>query len=232
MAAAMSVIQRSRLVAQPPLLSMPLACLRNCRTGDPQNMPTFNTDSSLRRLLRMIPPPPEPLEIERPPVPLVFEAARPGAFPADYLDLVEKYGSGEFRQKADVSMIASIHNPRAPAYQSFLDHEHAFLRQYKTDEGGGYRAYDIHPVTPGLLQWGWAEGRKAYFWHTVGEPAQWPIIIMWDFEFAGRFDMPLLVFLERLLCGELDCNFMGDETRPIRLDPSRISFQPRRMPRG
>jgi hypothetical protein len=195
-------------------------------------MPSFSTDKSLARLLKRIPPPAKPLETKRQPATLMFAGGRQEAFPRDYLALGEKYGSGEFDQAADVSMIVSIHNPRAPAYRSFLDKEHAFLQQYKTEEGGGYSAYDIYPVSPGLLEWGWAEGRKEFFWLTEGSPSKWPIIIMWDCEFLARFEMPVVVFLERLLCGDLDCNFIGDETKPIRLDPSRIRFEPQAMRRS
>jgi hypothetical protein len=192
-------------------------------------MPTFNTKSSLQRLLKMIPPPSTPLETAGDLASLVFAKGNKGAFPLDYLTLVEKYGSGEFRGEGDIGMIASVHNLRAAAYQSYLDKEHEYLREYKVEEGGGYSAYDIYPASPGLLQWGWAEGRKAYFWLTEGAPSRWPIIIMWDFEFAGRFDMPLVVFLEKLLSGKLDCRFLGDETQPLLLNPSRISFVPRVM---
>src|SRR5262245_30660800 len=185
--------------------------------------------ASLSRLLKMVPPPSTPLETGLPPASIAFTGNRPVEFPPDYLALAERYGSGEFRQDDDVGMIASVHNPRAPAYQASLDREHTDLREYKADEGGGYAAYDIFPSTPGLLEWGWARGRKSYFWLTDGPPAQWPLVVMWDFEFFGRYDMPVVVFLERLVSGELDARFLGDELMPMRLDSTRIAFTPRPM---
>jgi hypothetical protein len=187
---------------------------------------------SLQRLVRLVPPPPIPLEVERPPVCMAFAGGQPVVFPPDYLALVEKYGSGDFWDAGDVGMIASVHNPRAAPYQTVFDREHAFLQEYKEDEGGGHAAYDIFPISPGLLQWGRADGRKPYFWLTDGPPAQWPLILMWDFEFFGRYDMPVVVFLERLISGDLDARFLGDETVPMRLDAARITFSPRPMPPG
>lgn len=192
----------------------------------------LDTASSLRRLLRMIPPPPKPFEVRGKLASISSTGGKPGAFPPDYLALVKEYGSGEFRTEGDVSMIASVHNPFAPAYSAFIKKEHESLREYKVQEGGGYSSYEIYPVSPGLLQWGWAEGRKAFFWLTEGAPSEWPIIIMWDFEFLARYEMPLVVFFEKLLGGDMECRFLGDETKPIRLDPSRITFLPRAMRRG
>jgi hypothetical protein len=188
--------------------------------------------SSLARLVELVPPPAIPLEFEQPPAALSFAGDRPVTFPPDYVALIEKYGSGEFNQDGHVGMIASVHNPQAPAFLTFLEREHASLREYKQEEGGGYGAYEIFPDTPGLLEWGWAEGRKAYFWLTEGAPEKWPLIVMWDFEFFGRFDMPVVVFLERLVGGQLDARFLGDETVSMRLDHTRISFIARPMLAG
>jgi len=192
-------------------------------------MQAIDYASSLQRLLELVLPPLASLEVEGPPATISFGDGRRVTFPPDYLALVGKYGSGEFNQDGDVGMVVSVHNPRAAVFQKSLDKEHAYLREYKQQEGGGYAAYDIFPDTPGLLQWGWAEGRKAYFWLTEGAPEQWPLIVMWDFEFFGRFDMPLVVFLERLVSGEMDARFLGDESEPMRLDPALISFAPRPM---
>jgi hypothetical protein len=191
-------------------------------------MPSFDTDLSLQRLTSIVPPPPTPLEVERQPASLFFAGGQPVEFPPDYLALVDKYGSGWFDQDGEVGMIAKVFNPRAAAYQNVIEHEHGFLREYKAEWGDGYQAYDIYPTTPGLLEWGWAAGRHAYFWLTEGLPAQWPLIVMWDFDFFGRYDMPLVVFLERLVAGELDARFLRGV--PMRLDPTRITFVPQGMP--
>jgi hypothetical protein len=188
----------------------------------------FDVRVSLRRLLRRIPPPRIPREVGREPTALTFASGAPVKFPPDYLRLTGKYGSGEFVEEGDLGMLVSAHNPRARAYRRFLDTKHRTARLMKQQEGE-YRDYEIFPASPGLLQWGWAEGRKGYFWLTEGSPPRWPTVVMWDHRFAGRFDLPVVVFLERLLCGDLDCRFIGDEREVIRLNPSRISFVSRSM---
>ena len=189
-------------------------------------MPAYNTELSLQHLMKMVPPPTSPLEVARKPARLIFTGGKQVDFPPDYLALVDRYGSGWFwfDENGESGMIAEIHNPRASAYKGLLDKEHEFLRQYKVEEGDGYKAYDIFPASPGLLQWGSAEGRQAYFWLTEGSPSQWPIIVMWDFEFFGQYDMPLAVFLEKLVAGKLDARFLRDERVPMKLEPSRVSF--------
>jgi hypothetical protein len=192
-------------------------------------MPTTDHTASLQRLLALVPPPLIVLEVERPPATLSFADGRVVTFPPDYLAFIEKYGSGEFSHAGEVGMIVSVYNPRAAVFRRVLDREHTYLREYKRAEGGGYAEYDIFPDTAGLLQWGWNDSRIVFFWLTEGAPERWPLIVMWDFEFFGRYDMPIVTFLERLVAGELDARFLGDETEPMRLDPTRVSFIARPM---
>jgi hypothetical protein len=152
--------------------------------------------------------------------------------PPDYLRLTKVYGSGEFNQDGGVGMIAEVYNPRAAAFRAQFDWWHNHLRWYKAEEGGGYKDYNIFPDNPGLLMWGRTDDRKAYFWLTEGPAERWPLIVMWDSEFFGRYDMPLTAFLDQLVAGELDARFLGDESVPMRLDTARIRFIPRAMPLG
>lgn len=187
-------------------------------------MPEYDTDLSFQRLLKMVPAPNSPLEVEREPARLTFADGRPVDFPLDYINLVSNYGSGWFDEDGEIGMIAEIHNPLAPRYTEILEKEHQFLREYKEEEGDGYKEYDVFPSSPGLLQWGWAEGRKAYFWLTEGSPSCWPTIVMWDFEFFGKYSMPMVVFLEKIIGGELDARFLAVESAPMKLDFSRVKF--------
>jgi hypothetical protein len=188
----------------------------------------MSTDKrALERLAKMVPPPASPLELEREPACLTFSDGEPVHFSPDYLALVDTYGSGWFKESGDIGMIAEIHNPRAVAYRNIFDGEHEFLRRCKAEERrgkSGYAAYEIFPASPGLNQWGYAEGRKAYHWLTEGPPCRWPIIVMWEFEFFASDDMSVVEFLEKLLAGELDAGFLADAKTPLRLDSPSVSF--------
>ena len=191
----------------------------------------MKTDNALTRLLKMVPPPAAPLEILGEPAALQFSSGDPLVFPSDYLALNLAYGSGWFKTEGPVSMIVTPCNPFAAPYAAAMESDHSFYSQYKRDEGGGFTPYEIFPRQAGLLQWGWAEGRKHFFWLTEGEPSQWPTIILWDLEFLARVDLPVTEFLAQLIAGDLPCAFIGDESKPVRLDPALITFQPRAMPK-
>lgn len=77
-------------------------------------MPQFNTDSSLQRLLKMIPPPASPLEVDGELASLAFLGGKKVTYPSDYLPLVQSYGSGVFDD--DMRNIARVHIPCSAAY--------------------------------------------------------------------------------------------------------------------
>lgn len=188
--------------------------------------------TALRRLTRLVTPPESPLEVTGRPPRLMFASGAPVRLPPDYLQLTKLYGSGEFSLDGGAGMIAEVYNPRAAAFRERFDWWHGHLRWYKAEEGRGYEKYAIFPESPGLLMWGSSDQRQAYFWLTEGMPERWPLIVMWQSEFFSRYEMPLVVFLYRLVAGELDARFLGDESSPMRLDADRISFIPRLMPPG
>ena len=66
---------------------------------------------------------------------------------------------------------------------------------------------------------------------TDGEPASWTVVVMYDIEIFTHFDMTMLEFLEKLLCGDLDCSFIGGVDMPEnRINPTAIQFTPRILP--
>ncbi len=62
-------------------------------------------------------------------------------------------------------------------------------------------------------------------------PDVWPVVVMYDMEIFTRFDMAMVNFVAQLLCGDLDCSFIGGtDDDDNRIDPSRIKFVSRIMP--
>lgn len=187
--------------------------------------PADHSQKSLQRLVSVIRPPETPLEnnprsstSDYPPV------------PPDLQLLIGEYGSGSFEYE-ESGAIVRVHNPYESEYwrkqEKYLD----LLRYFKVQFGEEYIPYPIYPEEGGLLPWGSGEGRKHYFWKMDGDPPAWPVIVMYDIEIFTRFDMTMVQFLEKLLCGELDCSFIGGTDEPNNcLDPAKLIFDPRILP--
>ena len=89
----------------------------------------------------------------------------------------------------------------------------------------------LFPEPDGLLLWGFGQDRKHFFWHTLGPPESWKVIALYDLEIFTRFEMPMIRFMEQLLCGELDCSFIGGVDAPEnKLNSAALQFVPRIMP--
>ena len=187
-------------------------------------MPKFDPAASFARLTRIAPPPASPLEVGGQLPGLRFADGGSAKFPSDFLTLVQAYGSGEFQSDDELGMVAGLLNPRAPAYARARDYDLETIRGFKEEEGDEYIPYALYPDRPGLLPWGWAECRRHYFWLTEGEPADWPVVVLYDLEIFTRFDMPVVVFLEQLVGGSLEASFIGT---PGHFDPARIKFTQR-----
>jgi hypothetical protein len=175
---------------------------------------------ALMKLVKAVPPPGNPVLATGDP------SAEAPQLPDDYLELIGMYGSGCFDVKG-VGTLVNLLNPHARNYWKKVQEELDLIREYKAEEGDDYIPYRIHPDTPGLLIWGYGEGRKHYFWVTKGKPAKWPTVVMYDIEEFTEFDTPMVMSLQRLLCGEVECKFLGLSIAMNRIDPSTVSFHPR-----
>ena len=175
---------------------------------------------SLDRLTATIAPPQRPLGLGRSVVP----EDRP-PFPPDLLRFVDSYGSGFFN---DGSVFLSVLNPYEDDYWAEQNRYLELYRDYKKWEGDEVIPYGVYPDEPGLLLWGFGQGRKDFFWLTQGEPSSWPVIVMYDVDVRTRFDTPTVVFLEGLMCGDIDCSFIGGVDTPgNRIDPRVFRFEAR-----
>ena len=178
---------------------------------------------SLDRLIAAIAPPTQALGLESNNLPENL----PG-LPLDLLAYIDVYGSGFFENGG---MFLTVLNPYEKDYWKKQNTDLDLVRQFKAQEGDGYVPYAVWPDQSGLLLWGYGENRKHFFWLTEGDPGAWPVIVMYDLEIFTRFDMPMLPFLEKLLCGDLDCGFIGGVDDPgNRVNPASLKFVPSILP--
>jgi hypothetical protein len=182
-------------------------------------MSKTQSERSLERLVKAITPPTTPLH-----APGTVGSAG-ATFPDDLYLFISTYGSGSFQYEG--SDLVVVLNPFEPRYQAKRDKYLDLIREYKQEEGNNYIPYDIHPEKPGLFTWGWGEGRKHFFWLTQGEANDWPVIALYDIELFNRFDMPMILFLEQLLTGQMDADFIGI---PGKLAARAVEFHPGVVP--
>jgi hypothetical protein len=180
--------------------------------------------ASCNRLKAAIKPPLEPVGLETRNVPTSLPK-----LPMDLFAIVDAYGSGFF--ELDGAVFLSVLNPYEEQYSRRLNEKLDTIRRLKDSEGEDYVPYPIFPEPDGLLLWGFGQDRKHFFWRTVGPPESWKVIALYDLEIFTGFEMPMIRFMEQLLCGELDCAFIGGVDVPEnKLNPTALQFVPRVMP--
>lgn len=175
--------------------------------------------TSLKKLLDAIPPPTQPRYVEGP----LLDPSLP-ALPEDHAALINAYGSGEFVY-GKIGCVIEVFNPRDPWHKKWHKEFHELLRDYRESEGDEYMPYPIYPESPGVLICGWNESRVYWFWHVSdADSNQWPTIFYGDLQDAFQFDMPMVVFMQKLFFGEISqkqLNFAGPD-----FDPSGFEFCP------
>lgn len=145
------------------------------------------------------------------------------------MKFVHTYGSGYF--DIDGSIFLEVLNPYSPDYWAKQNRDLDSIRQLKQTEGGEHIPFGIYPEHPGLLLWGYGQDRKHFFWLSDGNPTNWPVIAMHDLEVVTRFDCSMTSFLQRLMCGEIECSFIGGvNTTDNRIDPKACKFVPEVVP--
>jgi len=181
------------------------------------DMTRAEISKSLAKLVKAVPPPASPLHPSGTPDPYAPE------LPSSYLQLLTTYGSGHFLH--DDKHFLEFLNPFAPGYKKSVVGYLDLLRELKTEAEDSNvlppMPYDVWPEKHGLYPWAFGEGRKHYFWLTKGSPQKWTVVTMYDIEEFTEFDIPAAVFLQRLVCGEIDASFFGFDGP---LDPTKVTF--------
>lgn len=153
---------------------------------------------SLKKLLDAIPPPPQPRYVDGP----LLDASLP-ALPEDHAAIIVAYGSGEFVY-GDIGCVIEVFNPRDPWHTKWLPEKHETLRAYRKSEGDEYMPYPVYPESPGVLICGWNDSRDHWFWNANSSDCnQWPTVFYGDMQDSFQFDMPMVVFMQKLFFGEI-----------------------------
>ncbi len=177
--------------------------------------------TSLKKLLKAIPPPSNPRFVEGP----ILDPSLP-ELPEDHEALIRAYGSGEFEDHR-IGCVIEIFNPRDPWHKKRLPKLHEILRSYRASEGDEYLPYPIYPDKAGVFVCGWNDSRDYWFWRmNESNNKKWPTIFYGDMQDAFEFEMPMVVFMQKLFFGEIsrsDLNFAEPN-----FDPSGLTFEPSR----
>ncbi|QDT86388.1 hypothetical protein [Gimesia chilikensis] len=176
---------------------------------------------SLRKLLDAIPPPTQPRYVDGP----LLDPSLP-TLPEDHKAIINAYGSGKFVY-SDIGCVIELFNPRDPWHRKCLGEDHDILRDYRESEGVKYMPYPVYPESPGVLICGWNDSRDYWFWHVnTPESKRWPTIFYGDMRDAFQFDMPMVVFMQKLFFGEIhrsELNFAETDFKP-----TNFEFKPTR----
>ncbi|WP_201009266.1 SMI1/KNR4 family protein [Kitasatospora sp. Root187] len=148
-------------------------------------------------LIRLVQPPANPVHANGDWA--AVEAALGLGLPADFKDLIERYGSGLF-----VDFIAPLtpfggRNLLVESARQLLDGERSFRRS-NPDKC----PYPFHPEPGGLLPWAGVDNGARLCWLTEGEPDSWTVVAWnprsWYYE---AYEVGAVEFLHDLLSGRI-----------------------------
>jgi SUKH superfamily protein len=126
------------------------------------------------------------------------------ALPADYRDLVTRYGNGVFNDH--VVLLVPFGECTLLGYGVDLLDGDRDLREECDEED---YPYPLYPEPGGLLVWATTTNGARLCWLTTGDPDTWQVIA-WDpraFEYEVH-DMGAVAFLEKWLSGALDSDLL------------------------
>jgi hypothetical protein len=123
----------------------------------------------IRQLVALIPPPAAPVDNEG--NWLAAENVIGVGYPADFRELITRYGTGSFFQGH-----LQVFNPLTIGGLACINKAQRNLQQYQ--EGLYPLTLPVHPEVPGLLPWGHDENGNDYCWLTKGKPEKWPVVFL------------------------------------------------------
>jgi hypothetical protein len=162
--------------------------------------------SAVEQLVMLVVPPPERFSYDWADV----ERQIGTVLPADFKQLAEIYGPGEFDETF------TLHAPTGDGARFDLvaaAREQADTwRSIREDVIGGGPLV-VFPESGGLLAWGMVPIGLALCWQTEGAPDRWPVVVCDDTSLTvgvSRFDGPASEFLLAVLLGQTEIPYLAD----------------------
>ncbi|MEU4805458.1 SMI1/KNR4 family protein [Actinosynnema sp. NPDC023587] len=139
--------------------------------------------------------------------------------PADYRELVTRYGSGGF---GDIGLLTPF-DPCAGGAGSLVGRAHALLDLHGPfrDEWPEDVPFPLHPEPGGVLEWALTGNGDALCWLTEGDPDDWPTVV-WNVRGgAERFDLGAVALLHGYLVGRCEARLLPAPPSVPWFDPYR-----------
>ncbi|HEY1068500.1 MAG TPA: SMI1/KNR4 family protein [Pirellulales bacterium] len=140
--------------------------------------------------------------------------------PKDIIDLGQTYGTGSF-----AGNVITVFNPFSGRYVDDVELFSGIYRQLSEAEGKDAVPYPLFPKKSGLLIWGRTASGNAMFWRTIGEPDEWPIVLLLHGGFFEEWKLSVTTFLAKVLSKEMECILFSKEW--VRENSKALSFSPR-----
>jgi hypothetical protein len=135
-------------------------------------------------------------------------------FPADYKECIDVFGIGTFN---DFLYLASPFSPNpylnvSGRLRALHESERLMKLNFPEAPDSVVHPFSLHPESPGLIPWGFTDNGDDLFWHTLGEPDVWPVVV-----YSGRsgtyesHPMTMTLFLSSILSGRLQVSFFPED---------------------
>jgi Ankyrin repeats (3 copies)/SMI1 / KNR4 family (SUKH-1)/Ankyrin repeat len=178
---------------------------------------------SLRKLTKLVPPPPEPNE---PGTSAQWETLQKELgieLPEDYRGFIDRYGTGTlagflfiynpFASDDSLNLVAQLRDQAAQYNGLHQDDEERY-------------PFPMYPALPGLIPWGGDTNGNRYFWvaKTGLKGSSWPVTIDESGEGFQDFQGGFAAFVVALLKGQLDFTSVEFEEGELSFAPAKSGF--------
>jgi len=173
---------------------------------------------SVADLASLVPPPDAPVAGDGDW--LAVEASLGVRIPADFKDLLQRYGLGQFD---DIALLT----PFAPADREFADlvgRAQTLLPTFAQhrEEWPDDFPYPLFPEPGGLLEWATTGNGDSLCWTVSGDPDHWPVVVWNIREGAERHNCGAVDFLLGYLSGERAVELLGPPPPVPWFEPFRV----------
>jgi len=139
-----------------------------------------------------------------------IEAEFGTGLPTDFKEIIDRYGVGRF---GNYIYLFNPFGSNQPTYKQWAGD---LLQDYLTHQTKWpdlTASFSAFPEPGGLLPWGYTKNASWLLWKTVGEPDQWPLVLL-DADltkWASEYEMTISTFLSEWLLENVIVEFFPDD---------------------